>query len=83
MSMRSTLMKTTSLSVSRTAKLFSISLMAMMTVGLSAPLVGDVAFAQDEEAAPEGRQFSANSGEKVNEALQFLNEDNPQGAITN
>ena len=82
MSMRSTLMKTTSLSVSRTAKLFSISLMAMMTVGLSAPLVGDVAFAQDEEAAPEGRQFSANSGEKVNEALQFLNEDNPQGAIT-
>ena len=66
----------------RSAKLFGASLLAIAALGLIAPATIDVAFAQDEEAATEGRQFSADAGEKVNEALGFLNEDNPQGAIT-
>jgi len=67
---------------SRAAKCFGASLFAIAAAGLIAPATIDVAFAQDEaEAAAEGRQFSAAAGEKVNEALQFLNEDNPQGAL--
>jgi tetratricopeptide (TPR) repeat protein len=66
----------------RSAKLFGASLIAIAALGLIAPATIDIAFAQDEEAATEGRQFSADAGEKVNEALGFLNEDNPQGAIT-
>lgn len=66
----------------RSAKLFRASLFAIAAFGFIAPATIDVAFAQDEEAATEGRQFSADAGEKVNEALGFLNEDNPQSAIT-
>jgi tetratricopeptide (TPR) repeat protein len=65
----------------RSAKLFGASLLAIAALGIIAPATTDIAFAQDEEAATEGRQFSADAGEKVNEALQLLNEDNPQGAI--
>ncbi|GHA93290.1 hypothetical protein GCM10009069_15420 [Algimonas arctica] len=64
-----------------TAKLAGASLLAFVAIGLVTPASMNVAFAQDEEAAAEGRQFSADAGEKVNEALQFLNEDNPQGAL--
>lgn len=65
----------------RTAKLVGASLLAFAAIGLVTPASMNVAFAQDGEAAAEGRQFSADAGEKVNEALQFLNEDNPQGAL--
>lgn len=65
----------------RTAKLVGASLLAFAAIGLVTPASMNVAFAQDEDAAVEGRQFSADAGEKVNEALQFLNEDNPQGAL--
>lgn len=65
----------------RSAKLFGASLLAIAAMGLIAPATMDVAFAQDEQPVAEGRQFSADAGEKVNEALQFLNEDNPQGTL--
>lgn len=65
---------------SRAAKFVGASLFAISAMSLVAPATFDVAYAQDEEAA-EGRQFSADAGEKVNEALVFLNADNPQGAI--
>lgn len=66
----------------RSAKLFGASLLAIAAMGIIAPATMDIAFAQDEQAVTEGRQFSAAAGEKVNEALQFINNDNPQGAAT-
>lgn len=71
----------TSTLTSRAAKLVGASLFAFAAMGLIAPATIDVAYAQDEAEVMEGRQFSADAGEKVNEALQFINEDNPQGAI--
>lgn len=65
----------------RAARLFGASLFAVAAVGMIAPATLDVAFAQDQEETTEGRQFSADAGEKVNEALQFLNEDNPRAAL--
>ncbi|MGJ8559054.1 MAG: tetratricopeptide repeat protein [Litorimonas sp.] len=65
----------------RTAKLVGASLLAFAAIGLVTPVSMNVAFAQDADAPIEGRQFSADAGEKVNEALQFLNDDNPQGAL--
>jgi tetratricopeptide (TPR) repeat protein len=66
---------------SRAAKFVGASLFAISAMSLVAPATIDVAYAQDEEAPAEGRQFSADAGEKVNEALTFLNADNPQGAV--
>jgi len=71
----------TSTLTSRATKILGASLFAISAMSLVAPATFDVAYAQDEEAAAEGRQFSADAGEKVNEALQFLNADNPQGAL--
>lgn len=71
----------TSTLTSRAAKLVGTSLFAFAAMGLIAPATIDVAFAQDENAAAEGRQFSAAAGGKVNEALQFINDNNPQSAI--
>lgn len=65
----------------RTARLVGASFFAIAAIGMIAPATLDVAFAQDGEEATEGRQFSADAGEKVNEALQFLNEDNPRAAV--
>lgn len=65
----------------RSAKLLGASLFAMACVGIIAPATLDVAYAQDEDAAVEGRQFSAKAGEKVNEALQMMNGENSQGAL--
>lgn len=64
----------------RAASLLGASLFAFAMMGVVAPATYDVAFAQDEEAPVEGRQFSANAGEKVNEALQMLNANNSAGA---
>ncbi len=60
----------------KTTSLLGASLMAFAAVGVIAPATIDVAHAQDE-----GRQFSADAGEKVNEALTMMNANNPQGAI--
>lgn len=65
----------------RSAKLLGASLFAIACVGIIASATLDVAYAQDEEAAVEGRQFSAKAGEKVNEALQMMNAENSQGAL--
>ncbi|GLQ19899.1 hypothetical protein ACFFUB_04835 [Algimonas porphyrae] len=62
----------------RTASLLGASLMAVATVSLSGVIAP--AFAQ-EPAPEEARQFSAAAGEKVNEALQAINADDPQTAI--
>lgn len=67
---------------SRSARFLGASLFAIACVGLIAPVTVDVAYAQDDDAAPvEGRQFSTKGGEKVNEALQMINAENSQGAI--
>ncbi|MEM7729693.1 MAG: hypothetical protein AAF311_10515 [Pseudomonadota bacterium] len=63
----------------RAAKLFGASVFAVAAMGVLAPATTDIAFAQDE-AATEGRQFSAAAGEKVFEANEILT-SNPQGAI--
>ncbi|MGB6228979.1 MAG: tetratricopeptide repeat protein [Litorimonas sp.] len=64
----------------KAAALTGASLLAVATIGLVSPVPADIAFAQDEEPL-EGRQFSAAAGEKVNEALQMINNNNSQAAI--
>ena len=63
----------------RAATLFGASAIALIGMSTIGATTFDVALAQD--AAAEGRQFSAAAGEKVNEALQFINNNNPQAAI--
>lgn len=65
----------------RLTSLAGASLLAVASLGIIAPATYDVAFAQDEQQATEGRQFSAKAGEEVNNALLAMNENNPQGAI--
>ena len=64
----------------RAAKLTGASLLAVATVGLIAPVTTDIAYAQDSDQPLEGRQFSADAGEKVSEANALM-QTNPQGAI--
>lgn len=53
------------------------SAVAVMGVSFAATSIGNVAYAQD----PAARQFSAKTGEIVNNALQFLNSDQYQAAL--
>ena len=64
----------------RSATLLGASAIALAGFGFTGSATFDVAYAQD--GATEGRQFSAAAGEKVNEALQAINNNNPGGAIT-
>ena len=61
----------------RAASLLGASLLAVAAVGLSGVASPNAAFAQEE-----GRQFSAKSGEKVNEALQLASNGNTQAAVS-
>jgi len=60
----------------RTASLLGASLLAIATIGFSSATLTTAAFAQEE-----GRQFSAEAGEKVNEALTLANGGQTQAAI--
>ena len=64
----------------RAATLLGASAVAIAGIGMVGPGPADVAFAQDG-APVEGRQFGAKAGEKVNEALQQLNNNQSQSAI--
>ena len=64
----------------RAAALLGASAVAIAGIGMVGPAPVDVAFAQDDAAPVEGRQFSAAAGEKVSEAQGML-ETNPQSAI--
>jgi tetratricopeptide (TPR) repeat protein len=67
-------------SLRRSAELLGATCLSVAALGLLAPASVSTAFAQDE-AATEGRQFSAAAGEKVFEAQEILT-TNPAGAIT-
>jgi tetratricopeptide (TPR) repeat protein len=64
----------------RAATVLSASAIAIAAVGLIGPMTFDIAQAQ--EAAAEGRQFSAANGEQVSQANEALNNGSPQQAIS-
>lgn len=70
---------TTAVRTSRARSLMGASLLAVAAISFVGAMTFDVSYAQD--AAVEGRQFSADAGEKVNEA-QLVMQENPQGSIT-
>ena len=61
---------------SRAASLLGASLLAIAAIGLSGASLTSAAYAQEE-----GRQFSSEAGEKVNEALTLSNSGQTQAAI--
>ena len=61
----------------RAASLLGASLLAFAAIGFSSAGVTSAAYAQDA-----GRQFSADAGEKVNEALTLANGGQTQSAIS-
>ena len=61
---------------SRAASLLGGSLLAIAAIGLSGASLTSAAYAQEE-----GRQFSSEAGEKVNEALTLSNSGQTQAAI--
>ena len=60
----------------RAASLLGASLLAVAAIGLSGTTLTSAAYAQEE-----GRQFSTEAGEKVNEALTLSNSGQTQAAI--
>ncbi|HFE38748.1 MAG TPA: hypothetical protein ENK06_10095 [Gammaproteobacteria bacterium] len=62
-------------------KLVATSVLTLMMGGVVMNIAVTPAYAQEEKKPDEGRQFGAKAGAIVNEALQFINEDQHSAAL--